>query len=500
MGKGKSLTRKVKYVVFGLLAVGVIAVVLLALSIQHTLSEERKYSSQHMVETVCAFLDRYDALMNKGSATPEEARSAAVAIIENLRYRKNQYFWVIDPGNTMIVEPFAPELKGKDVSGYRDSSGTLPFAAAAAMCRSSGEGFIEYYWPKPGSTDPEKKKVFVKLFKPWGWIIGTGFYVADAVNEAPVIRQLAIGALVVFPLGIILMFYWVGRSVFHPVSGAILGLIGISKNLFTAANQISTAGQALAQASSEQAAALQETSASLEELSSVTRCNADNALQADSLMQDANRVVEEADKSMIQLTAFMEDISRSSRETSKIIKTIDEIAFQTNLLALNAAVEAARAGNAGAGFAVVADEVRSLAMRAAEAAKSTASLIEGTVGKISDGAVLMSSTNQAFGEVERNASKIAGLVGEIAAASKEQAQSLDHVSLAISDIEKATNQNAAHAEEFASSAQQLRAQSDDINEHIVDLRSLIGARQDRQKQKAKRTTALALSGTDDVLD
>jgi len=145
-------------------------------------------------------------------------------------------------------------------------------------------------------------------------------------------------------------------------------------------------------------------------MSSMTRQNADHAHQADTLMNQANQVVDKANESMKQLTTAMADISKAGEETSKIIKTIDEIAFQTNLLALNAAVEAARAGEAGVGFAVVADEVRNLAMRAADAAKNTSDLIEQTVKKINNGNDIVNDTGEAFGEVADSAVRVGELV------------------------------------------------------------------------------------------
>ncbi|MGZ3387728.1 MAG: methyl-accepting chemotaxis protein, partial [Isosphaeraceae bacterium] len=188
----------------------------------------------------------------------------------------------------------------------------------------------------------------------------------------------------------------------------------------------------------------------------------------------SRQMVDRANGSMTELTQSMQDISKASDETSKIIKTIDEIAFQTNLLALNAAVEAARAGEAGAGFAVVANEVRNLAMRAAEAAKNTAGLIEGTVKKVKEGSELVERTNGAFSEVSKSAAKVADLVSEIAAASSEQAQGIDQVNKAVSEMERVTQQSAANAEESAAAGEELTAQAEQLKRYVGELDALIG--------------------------
>ena len=226
----------------------------------------------------------------------------------------------------------------------------------------------------------------------------------------------------------------------------------VNESLKRMINDMVVSSQTLSAAATQQASTLEETSASLEQMSSMTRRNADNARQADHLMKTANEIVSKADQAMDELTLSMGKISQSSEETSKIIKTIDEIAFQTNLLALNAAVEAARAGEAGAGFAVVADEVRNLAMRAAEAAKNTSELIESTVKRINDGSDLVKRTDEAFSEVATNTSKVGDLVDEIASASNEQALGIEQLNKAVSEIDKATQQNAANADLLASAA------------------------------------------------
>ena len=247
-----------------------------------------------------------------------------------------------------------------------------------------------------------------------------------------------------------------------------LGQAGIaSEQVGTASGQVSSSSQALAEGSSEQAASLEETASSLEEMASMVNQNSANANQANTLMKEANQVVDKAKGSMAEVNKAMGDISHASQETQKIIKTIDEIAFQTNLLALNAAVEAARAGEAGAGFAVVADEVRNLAMRAADAAKNTADLIEGTVKKVDNGAGLVKTTDEAFEEVATAAAKVGELVSEISAASDEQSKGIEEVNKAVAEMDKVTQQNAATAEETASASEELSAQSNELDSMLA---------------------------------
>ena len=249
-----------------------------------------------------------------------------------------------------------------------------------------------------------------------------------------------------------------------------------AEQVASASSQVANSSHSLAEGASEQAASIEETSSSLEEMSSMTKQNADNASQADNLMKTTNDVVHQSNISMDELTVSMNEISRASEETFKIIKTIDEIAFQTNLLALNAAVEAARAGEAGAGFAVVADEVRNLALRAADAAKNTAALIEGTVKKIKDGSDLVNKTNEDFGKVAESSSMVGALVAEIAAASNEQASGVDQVNKAVTEMDKIVQQNAANSEESASAAEEMNAQAEQMKDLIKELLAISGGR------------------------
>lgn len=282
------------------------------------------------------------------------------------------------------------------------------------------------------------------------------------------------GTLVPVGMSIVLgNFFWVGSTLVKRIASVGSQLDEGSEQVSMAASVISQSSQMLAQSSTQQAAGIEETSASLEELASMTRRNAEHAEKAEGLMNGISRSVSSARTAMEDVTESMEAISKSSLETQKIIKTIDEIAFQTNLLALNAAVEAARAGEAGAGFAVVADEVRNLAIRAADAAKSTTNLIEDTSNRIQSGASLVLATNQAFQSIYASTGEIGELISQISLASKEQATGTQQISRASAEMDKVIQTIAAAAEESASTSQEMDAQAVQMKDMVLNLNDLV---------------------------
>ena len=262
-------------------------------------------------------------------------------------------------------------------------------------------------------------------------------------------------------------------KVANGIRNVVNNLNQVSSRVNESTDQIYGANQMLAEAASSQAASIEETASSLQEISSMTRQNSEHVDQASRLMDETTNLVGKARDSMQQLTSEMQKISGASMETQKIVKTIDEIAFQTNLLALNAAVEAARAGEAGAGFAVVAEEVRNLAIRAADAAKNTQTLIEGNIHNIKNGTELVSATDTAFGEVAESSSKVSELVGEIAAASNEQTQGIEQVNNASTEMDRMTQQVAANAEESAAAAAEVNSETKTMKQIVVELETLV---------------------------
>lgn len=492
----------------------------------------KKEGLEKEVQTIHSQMIYFHSEFVRGKITEAEAKAQVRMLVKNTHYGKDNkdYLWINDmsePFAIMIMHPTVPELDGKplDATKFNCALGKKEnlFNAFVQVCKKDGEGFVDYSWPKPtkdGLSKEQPKLSFVKSFEPWGWIIGTGIYIDDIDADVAVYKEKqkvmtdkllsqmtekAQGALeelkkeigkamfigggitvIIFFVSLMISYLSVKKWVINPLHKISTSMTEGADQVTIAADEIAASSQTLAEGASQQAAAVEETSASLEEVGAMIKQGADNTGQADGLMKEANRVIQGADASMKKLIISMDEISAASTQTQKIVKTIDEIAFQTNLLALNAAVEAARAGEAGAGFAVVADEVRNLAMRAAEAAKNTSDLIEGTVQKVNAGSTLANETSESFQAVTESTTHVGGIIEEIAEASRQQAEAVGQITKAVHEIDSVTQSNAAAAEEAASASEELSAQAETMRSEVTNLLEMVDGGEQSQSIKTKK--------------
>ena len=447
----------------------------------------------HIADSVYAMCEIHD---NASKQDAEADKETLRKSIMSIKVGQTGYVFILDSKGKYIVSA-GGKRDGEDISKAQDSNGTYfikELCEKAVGLNADGIAEQRYFWKNEGDTQAREKVARVKYYKSWDWVIGVGSYTDEFYGASNQVK--AIGHTGNIILGAILLtafaaatviWFMVAGSLTKKINRIVTALSDGSDQVASASAQVSSASQSLAEGATEQAAGLEETSSSLEEMSAMTKQNADNAQQANTLASQSQQSAQSGAEAMGRMSRAIDDIQKSSDETAKIIKVIDEIAFQTNLLALNAAVEAARAGEAGKGFAVVAEEVRNLAMRSADAAKNTADMIEESVKNSRNGVEISSEVSKVLEEIVDSVKKTSDLVGEISAASAEQAQGIDQVNTAVSQMDKVTQQNAAAAEESASAAGELNSQSQTMQSIVQDLVGLVHGNRDAAITQSSRS-------------
>ena len=299
-----------------------------------------------------------------------------------------------------------------------------------------------------------------------------------AGSRAAASRQVSLGSWQVslaVALGLLagIVGLWVVRQVARTLRSSTRQLLEMSQQVAGASEQIAQSNQSLAQGVSQQAATLQETSANTKEISTMTRNNASGAQDVAQLIHAEAALVEEANRKLDAMLTSMHEIVDSGGKISKIVKTIDGLAFQTNLLALNASVEAARAGEAGLGFAVVAQEVRALAQRSADAARDTAELVSASIDAGTTGRTQLDEVVAVIAGITEHTLKIKQLIDHVSQTGHEQAQGLAQISVALEQMDQATTMTAANAQQRAAASQQLSAQSQAMRDVVTDLQAMV---------------------------
>lgn len=475
--------------------------------------EERQLSLKSATEIGVSIAKEYAAMVTAGTLPEEEAKKQALARIKAIRFGTDGYLTVITSEPKMLMHPIKPEMDGKELSDAKDMEGHYLFRDMAAVAKSTGAGWVEYVWPKPGEADQSKaypKGSYVLTYKPWDWSFVTGVYLDDLADAT--VRDFWSAFLALTIVGIFLngAIFLVIRSLNNAVGGdpedaaqvarriaagdlsepvkvkpgdrtsllfamktmqdSLLGIVTKVRHgtdsITSATNEMAAGNLDLSSRTEQQAASLEETASSMEELTSTVKQNADNARQANQMAAVASEVAGKGGAVVSEVVDTMAAINESSRKIVDIIGVIDGIAFQTNILALNAAVEAARAGEQGRGFAVVAAEVRTLAQRSATAAQEIKSLIGDSVDKVSTGSALVDQAGATMQEVVTSVKRVADLIGEITAASQEQNNGIEHVNQAIAQMDQVTQQNAALVEEAAAAADAMHKQAEELAQAV----------------------------------
>ena len=490
--------------------------------IETRLMDDKKMATRNLVEVAASLLPEYAARVKNGEFPLAEGQRRALARIGSMRYNGGDYFWVNDLSARIVMHPISPALNGKDMSATKDAGGKLFIVEMVKLARKEGMGFVGYLWPKPAGGKPAAKISYVKLYEPWGWVVGSGIYVDDIRAEIVSLRWKIVSGILFCLAVLTSMTFVVAQRIVQPLRRAVVNLHQVSQGNLTArivvenqdemgqlfgamkvmveklqlmvvevieaAQQVSSGSQELtafsgdlAERAHRQAQAATEATSSIEGMTVNIRQNGRNSLETEKI------AVKSADDALAGRRA-VDDTIGAMKDITGRISIIEEISRQTNLLALNAAIEAARAGEHGRGFAVVATAVRKLAEKSQIAAAEITQLSSSSIEVAEKTGVLL---NKLVPDIR----KTSELVQEISAASREQDTGADRINRSIKELDRIVQQNAEASQEMAATAAVLSSHAGRLQDSIAFFQVGAAARSGEPEPARQGRAKVTMPGT-----
>lgn len=484
--------------------------------IEEMFVESYKTKIRNAVEIADNLVLNYHQRAEAGEFSEEIAQQHALSAVKSLRYNETEYFWIHDLNLKMVMHPTAPKLNGTDISQMKDPNGLALFVEMNRISEKSGDGFVPYMWPKPGSELPVEKYSYVKRFKPWGWVIGNGIYFDQIRATVASLRLALYGGLGVAALLSSLATIIFAQRLRKNLKAILTSLNESGDAMTGLSSLLAVTGTHVSEGVSESAASITETSASMEEIGLMSQKNEDNSAQT---LVSANRCLEATRKGqeiVEKMINCMNAIAGSNKEVSGqnqissqkiadiilVIKEIGEktqvindIVFQTKLLSFNASVEASRAGEAGKGFAVVAEEVGKLAEMSGEAARAievslvssvsqvekiikedlaqSERIISSSSKQVEEGTVVVRNCEEIFKQILRQVSEVVELSNQISSSCQEQRIGFDQINQAILQLNTTSNINAKASVEVSDSAEKIVHQAQQVQDYSKVITKMI---------------------------